>query len=43
LTEEQEKVLREEGLDIEIEGLNQTPSSNDENVGDDGIKKKVET
>jgi hypothetical protein len=43
LTEEQEKVLREEGLDIQIEGLNHTPSSNDEQVADEGIKKKVET
>jgi hypothetical protein len=38
LTEEQEKVLREEGLDIEIEGLDRTPSSNEA----DGEMKKAE-
>jgi hypothetical protein len=37
LTEEQERVIREEGLDIEIEGLNRTPSSNEA----DGEMKKA--
>jgi hypothetical protein len=42
LTEEQEKVLRDEGLDIQIEGLDRAPSSYGTS-GDDGIQMKVDT